>query len=64
MPRTKKSGPRSPRRAGAVLVALTVEEREQMRAKAAAEGRPLAQWIRWVCLREAQRSSTPARPPT
>jgi hypothetical protein len=50
----KKPAPRGPRRAGAVLLALTVEEREELRRAAVNNGRPLAQWIRWVALEAAR----------
>lgn len=52
----KKPSPRSHRREGSRLLTLWVtdEEREIMRTRAEAEGRPLSQWIRWVCLREAK----------
>ena len=44
---------RSLRRSGAVLVLLSPEEREQIRAAAQRDDRPLTAWMRWVALREA-----------
>jgi hypothetical protein len=52
--REEEEHPRGPRRAGAVLLALTVEEREECRRAAAADSRPLAQWLRLVALRAAR----------
>lgn len=56
MPRAKTKPARGPRRAGAVLVALTPEEREELRAAAARDDRPLAAWIRHVALKAARPS--------
>jgi hypothetical protein len=61
----KKQPARGPRRAGAVLLALTVEERETLRAAAAREGLGLGPWLRMLGLREAgrDRGVTPGRFP-
>jgi hypothetical protein len=48
--------PRSPRRAGALLLALTVEERAELRAAAERDDRTLAAWIRHVALAAARTS--------
>jgi hypothetical protein len=53
MPRPAKKPPRGPRRAGAVLLALTPEEKETLREAAQRDDRPLAAWIRHVALRAA-----------
>ena len=56
MTRTKPKPSRGPRRAGAVLLALTPEEREELRAAAIRDSRPLSAWIRLVALRAAEAS--------
>lgn len=50
---------RSPRRAGAVLVLLTVEERKRLQEAAAGAGLGLGPWIRMLALREARKERTP-----
>jgi hypothetical protein len=45
---------RSPRRAGAVLLPLTVAEREELRAASAREAMTLAGWVRRVALLAAR----------
>jgi hypothetical protein len=50
---------RGPRRAGAVLLALTVEEREILRAAAARDDRTLAAWIRHVAMKAATEAGQP-----
>jgi hypothetical protein len=55
MPRpSAKKPPRGPRRAGAVLLALTPEEREEIRAAAERDERPMTAWIRRVALHAAR----------
>jgi uncharacterized ferredoxin-like protein len=55
MPRTaKKTAPKSPRRSGAVLVLLTPEEREEIRAAAERDERPMTAWLRRVALAAAR----------
>lgn len=58
MPRkaTKPSPRRGPRREGAVLLSLTVEEREELKQAAARDDRPLSAWIRHVALKQARGS--------
>jgi uncharacterized protein (DUF1778 family) len=51
-----RSGPRGAS-GGGVLLRLTVEEREELRRAAVNNGRPLAQWIRWVALEAARGSA-------
>lgn len=51
---------RGPRRAGALLLALTAEEREELRAAAARDDRPLGAWIRRAAL-AAARATSPGR---
>jgi hypothetical protein len=58
MPRRKKPA-RSPRRAGAILLALTPEERAELRAAAERDSRTLAAWVRLVALRAARAPSSP-----
>jgi hypothetical protein len=52
----KKPAPRGPRRAGAVLLALTVEEREELRRAAERDAIPLAVWARSTLLKAARAS--------
>ncbi len=52
-PRPKAKPARSPRRSGAVLVLLTPEEREKLRAVAEAAGMPLGTWLRVTALAAA-----------
>jgi hypothetical protein len=47
---------KSPRRAGAVLVLLTPEEREEIRAAADRDERPMSDWIRRCALAAARTS--------
>jgi uncharacterized protein (DUF1778 family) len=54
MPRSAQNPKRSPRRSGAVLVLLTPDERDEIRAAAERDDRPLTAWIRRVALREAR----------
>ena len=54
MPRAAKKPSRSPRRAGAILLALTAEERAELRAAAERDDRPLAAWIRRIALLAAR----------
>jgi hypothetical protein len=55
MPRPAKKSPRrGPRYPGTVTVPLTTEEREELRAAAARDDRPLAVWIRRVALLAAR----------
>lgn len=51
---------RTPRREAAILIGLTVEERDELRAAAARDDRPLSTWIRHVALREARGVPRPA----
>jgi len=46
--------PLSPRRAGAVSLPLTVEERQELREAAARDERPTTAWIRRVALAAAR----------
>jgi hypothetical protein len=55
MPRPPKKPARSPRREGAILLALTAEEREELRAAATREAMPLAVWARSRLLLAARR---------
>jgi hypothetical protein len=58
MPRpAKKPAAKSPRRAGAVLVLLTPEEREEIRAAAERDERPMTAWLRRVALEAARRKA-------
>jgi hypothetical protein len=59
MPRPAKKTSRGPRRAGAVLLSLTPEEREELRAAAEREDRPLAAWVRHVALKAARAPTSP-----
>lgn len=52
--KAKPAPRRGPRREGAVLLALTVEEREELKRAAARDDRPLTQWIRHVALKQAR----------
>lgn len=54
MPRPAKKRARSPRRSGAVLVLLTPEEREEIRAAADRDERPMTAWLRRVALQAAR----------
>lgn len=54
MPRPAKKPAPLPRREGAILLGLTVEERDELRAAAERDDRPLAAWIRHVALRAAR----------
>jgi hypothetical protein len=49
---------RGPRRAGAILLALTPEEREELRAAAQRDDRPLAAWARRILLLAARAPTT------
>jgi hypothetical protein len=53
--RGEEDHPRGPRRAGAVLLALTVEEKARARSAADRAHTPLAIWIRSLVLRECDR---------
>lgn len=53
--RNKRGSGQGNRRAGAILLALTVEEREELRSAADREALPLAAWLRSLALREARR---------
>jgi hypothetical protein len=60
MPRPATKPSRGPRRAGAVLLALTPEEREELRAAAEREAMPLAVWARSRLLIAARSPRAPA----
>jgi hypothetical protein len=65
-PAKKPRPPRGPRRAGAVLLALTVEERETLREAAKRDAMPLGVWARSLLLRTAREAApgSPRRPRT
>ena len=54
MPRAPKPRRTGPRYLGSVTVPLTPEEREELRAAAEREERPLSAWIRRTALQAAR----------